>query len=287
MNPGMAGYNGQGYGGPEAPPKINYGWVSEAWNLFSAKAGVWIGASAMLLVPVVIGYVLFLISGFSLMATLGSSSHASAAASVGLAFLGFLGLVAMGGGGFFLSCGLHGMATRQVKGEQIEFSDVFRGGPFFWRALGLGLLVGIGVYIGTLFLIIPGLILAGLTLPALSMVTDGEAVFPAIQRSIDAMKNDLLNSVLLYLLLSLIMYAGSLALGIGIFVTMPIYWLVSALTYRDMVGIPGVPRGGWRIAPPPPVAWPPPNANPPPANIWPPAPSQTPPQMDAQEGTER
>ena len=44
-------------------------------------------------------------------------------------------------GTLFLSCGLHLMAVKQVRGEPIVFRDVFTGGPLFWRMLFFNLLM--------------------------------------------------------------------------------------------------------------------------------------------------
>lgn len=192
----------------------------------------------------------------------------------------------------FMYGGMFRMAVRQVRGLPIEMRDIFRGGPLFGRMLGTIFLLGFGGYflealcIGPLYLLIwkhgplaatiiagvvgVALLLAlslsftGMLLPSLALIADGDKVIPALKRSMEAMKGRWAASAGFVFVLGLLVYASALPCYVGLLATAPMIFLVCALAYRDMVGMPN-------MVPPPtpyyPVAdagtWPPPpNAGP-------------------------
>ncbi len=280
-------YGSPGYSGLSGPPRrVNYGWIGESWNLFSANAGVWI------LAVIVGGLVPFLVS-FILGFAVGASGGAITPAPGTSPFASMLS----GGGSppwitwvsiifgvlwrAFFYGGVYRMAVKQVRGEPISAGDIFSGGPLFLKMLGFEIIYGLSVFIGSLLIILPGLLIAGLLLPAFALIADGDGLAPAISRSIDAMKADLWNAAGFVFVLFLLITLSVFACGLGTFVTIPMSFIISALAYRDMVGMPnmvapagpiyGAPQAG--VWPPPPQPGAPPqsgtiygqNPNPPPA----------------------
>lgn len=242
----MSTFNSGASGGlaPRHPGRINYHWLAEAWALFAAQAGVWIGATAMLLAVVAVGLVLLVGATFVLaaFAPASGSSRAILSSPAGWVWLVAVSVITLAllYGAWFITCGLHVMAVKQVRGEPIGFRDVFTGRSVFWRMVGFNVLFGFVFTVGTVLCVIPGLVLGGLLLPASSLVAEGESVSAAFSRSIDATKHDWLNATLLFIILQVILSLG-MSLGIGFLVVMPLYWLVSALACRDLIG-PVAPR---------------------------------------------
>ena len=178
----------------------------------------------------------------------------------------------------FFYGGVYRMAVKQVRGEPISFGDIFSGGPTFLPMLGFNIVYGLASGIGLLFCLVPGFLIMGLLLAGPALVTDGAGVGGAISRSNDGMKVDMWNAAAFVFVMGLILVVSAVPCGLGLFVTVPMYWLISALAYRDMIGIPGLaaPAGPSYGAPQPGVWPPPPSAGQAPP-VWGQTPTQTPP----------
>ena len=189
----------------------------------------------------------------------------------------------------FMYGGLFRMAVRQVRGLPLELKDIFRGGPLFGRMLGAMLLLGLSGYfleavcvgpmglltwrhgpiaaiiaagiIGVVLLLALELALAGLLLPSFALMADGDGALTALKRSIRAMKAQWAAAAGFVFVLGALWYAGALLCYVGLLATTPMIFLVCALAYRDMVGMPN-------MVPPPAPYYPPAQAG-----TWPPPPS--------------
>ncbi len=295
---GGAAYGGGGY----APPgRVNFGWIGQAFELFKTNPGVWIVATLMAFVPSIIGGIIGAVVGA------GSAQHSTygqppyGASPYGAPPVGrpnFLasnlppGLsVAIQIFSLLYSAWLYGgiyrTAVKQVRGEAIGMEDIFSGGPVLWKMLGYNIVYGLAVGIGFVLCIVPGFLLAGLLFPGYALIADGETIGNAISRSMDAMKKDMWNAAAFAFVVSLVAAAGVLACFVGLFVTLPIFFLTGALAYRDMIGMPGAGNaaalgmpGAYGAAQP--GVWPPPPGARPPAFGQPPAsdpPSFSPPRQ--------
>jgi len=273
------------YGGPTggyAPPgRVNFGWIGEAFDLFKANTGVWIVATLLSLVPVILSFIIGAIygAGTALSGNAGqlpAPNPADPAAAFTRALTGGLppGLSAVirivtAVYTAWLYAGVYQAAVKQVRGEAISTGDLFSGGPLMWKMLGFNIVYSFAVGIGTLLCIVPGLLLAGLLFLGYALIADGETVGNAISRSMDAMKRDMWNAAAFVFVMGLLLIVSAIPCGLGLFVTLPIFFLTGALAYRDMIGMPGsgapaspygaVPYGA---------------ANTP--GVWPPPPSQAP-----------
>lgn len=204
----------------------------------------------------------------------------------------------------FMYGGIYGMAVKQVRGEPIALADIFGGGPVMLRMFGLvcllyvgGLLLQFafstlpalalhlggtaggssntpgfpsmaqgGAAIGFLFLYLIALFAYyTLILPTLAMVADRKGVFAAIGLSVAGMAKDIGRGALVVFVLGLLLFISAIPCGLGLFVTLPMLCLISAIAYRDMVGIDGM------------VASVTPVYGAPQTGVWPPPPGQAPP----------
>ena len=119
----------------------------------------------------------------------------------------------------FLYGGLFRMAVRQVRGLALSYRDIFAGGPLFGRMLGAMFLLGFASYaleaiglgpgyvllfrhaptaatilafvVGGAVWLCAAAVLPGLLLPAFALMADGVRLFPALKRSVRAMKGEL------------------------------------------------------------------------------------------------
>lgn len=297
-------YGGSGYGGGYPPGRVNFnGWISEAFELFKANAGLWIVAGLLfLLLPQIVSGIIGGIYGAM------SALHPAAApqtlptspfpygsrnpfntsgvptgVQVGLQAVLWVYRAYLYGG-IFLT------AVKQVRGEPTDIGDLFRGGPLLLSMLGFTFLYTLGTLAGLIFCLVPGFLISGLLFPAYALIADGDGVFDAISRSVDGMKKDLWNAAGFIFVMGLLVLVSYLALCLGEFVTMPMLWIVSVLAYRDMIGMPQRPSAyasaspGAYVGSQPGVWPPPPGATPPPPSFGrppyagpPPAYSQPPP----------
>ena len=269
------------YGGPAggyAPPgRVNFGWIGESFELFKSNIGVWI--LTVLLYGIVSNVIQGILSSVfpnpNYVAPPGPFGSMSAhwGAQYGpnsnLTPLGqALSILFTWGFASFQSASLYRMAVKQVRGESISFSDAVSGGPYFGNMLLLTLILFALSFVGILALCLGVFVVAALFLPAQALVSDGRSATEAISQSLAGMKQDWLNASLFMLVFSLLIVASCLPCLLGLFVTIPMLHIVSALAYRDMIGMPGLgapvsPYG----APPTPGYTP---------GVWPPPPGQTP-----------
>lgn len=197
----------------------------------------------------------------------------------------------------YLYGGLFRMAVHQVRGLPIEMRDVFRGGPLFGRMLGAILLLGLSAYglealcvapvgllawrhgptaalvvsgvLGCVLLIVLLLAMYGLLLPMFALMADGDGVITALKRSVRGMKSRWAAAAGFVVVLGLLVYASEIPCGVGLLATIPMVFLICALAYRDMIGMPNM------VPPPAPYY------SPTPPGVWPPAPSTWPPPPQA------
>ena len=259
-------------GGEYAPPRrVNYGWIGESWGLLGQEASPWIVSQ------IIYGVISFVASlavtfSFSMIASSFFSVHSPAGgSSSGGAFSGWWS----GGGSsssavnivnyacsvginIFQSSAFSRMAVKQVRGEPITWSDAFSGGPAFWRIAGVFALAGLLGLCGLLGFVIGIFFVAGLLLPAAAMAADGESAMAAVARSLGAMKRDWVSAGLFCILFGGLTLVSMIPCGLGLLATTPMLYLISALAYRDMVGMPRSNASAMQYGTASSGVWPPP-----------------------------
>ncbi|MDQ2800725.1 MAG: hypothetical protein M3Y13_13935, partial [Armatimonadota bacterium] len=234
-------YNAPGSGGGGFSPmgKVNLGgWISESWELFKANAGVWIVAAlALILVPQVFQVIIGLFGGVASSVSQPGPSGFPGGASGGYgagrnpmgAILGTgvsLGLQLVNlafdlAWRAFIYGGVYRMAVRQVRGEQITFSDIFAGGQFFFPMLLFQIIYFLASLVGLLLCIVPGFLMMGLLLPGFALIGDGVPLGEALSRSVEGMKRDLWGAAGFMFVMGLLIFASFFAFCLGEFVTTP------------------------------------------------------------------
>lgn len=266
---------GSGGAGYAPPGKVNFGWISEAFSLFQANIGVWIVAGLLSLVPIIFGAIVGAIAGAS--GAVAASAYSPDASNPGAAFAQRLNgglnpgvsLIIRVVGAIYtawLYGGVYRAAVKQVRGEPISTADLFTGVPTMWSMLGYNIVYGFAVGIGSVLCLVPGLLALGLLFPGFALIADGESFGNALSRSIDGMKKDLWMAAAFGFVMILLIAVSAIPCGLGLFVTVPVFYLTGALAYRDMIGMPtgaggsGQPGFGAPAAP----------------GVWPPAPTAAP-----------
>lgn len=272
------------YGGGEyqPAPQISFDWISQAWALFRAQMGAWIGALLLyFVVMLVIGIPLAFVTGYAgqvrtiFETTRGAfpTPAASPFANIGssLLFSLLFNLV-----NYVMLAGLYRMAVRTARGETVAATDVFSGLDKAVPMIVVGLLSGIAAGIATYLCILPGFIVGGLLMFAPLLVVDrGLPPLQAMSESVGLLKKQWLMAAVFYFVIALVAGLGFIVLGVGVLFTFPLLFLSVALGYLTFTQqIP--PGAGQGFGEAQPGVWPPPPSITPPS-AWPPPPGSPPP----------
>ena len=139
--------------------------------------------------------------------------------------------------------GLHIMAIKKLQHRTPEFADVFKGFNYFVPALVASLLISVGVFVGMIFCIIPGLVILAVTMFSYLFIVDRNMDFwPAIQASHEVVKLDYLGFTLFILALGVLQIVGALLCFVGLLVTLPIMYADITVAYKETVGIVSNPQ---------------------------------------------
>lgn len=212
-----AGYPGTGQGGgPVTPGRVSAtDAISAGWQMFKNNPLPW---------------VVFLVAGFIVN---GLASVISNSESASLSFLGSILGIAVSL--LFQAFAIRG-ALLEVDGHRPEIGDFFKlhnFGAFVIAAI----LVAIATTIGFILLIIPGIVIAFLLYWTLTFVVDRNmTAIDAMKSSVNAIKSDAGNLFALALLNILVIFAGLLALGVGLLIAAPVVALATMYAYRTITG---------------------------------------------------
>ena len=127
-------------------------------------------------------------------------------------------------------------AFRVTQGETIAVGDFFKFSGLA-TPLIVSILCGTIIYIGMLLFVIPGIIaMFALMYVPLAAAINNSTVGRAFSEGFAAFKNNIGQSILLAVLLGLIGFAGSLVLGIGNLVTIPLINIALVVGYLMVTG---------------------------------------------------
>ncbi len=248
------------------PAKIDFGWIKQAWTLFSAQSGVWVGAlllsfliylSVWLLLAIPTGGLTQFQRAFShgLTHSSSQSSYFHPAPTAGV----YERLVLRQGRGILLAGlnailtgGLYRMALQQKRGEAISVFGLFSALPLSLPLFAVGAVVPIilgfveGACLWPLHRFLPrtsvsitGNVYLGLTtlLNSLLMfapllVLDAKAnAAEAIVGSVRLLRGQLLRGIWFYVVASFVGGVGLILCGVGMLATYPVFLLSIALAY--------------------------------------------------------
>jgi uncharacterized membrane protein len=242
--------------------------LNEAWFLFKQQSGAWIGATCLAGGVVLILYIATLAI---LMAAIGPTAPGGGVRS-GPPNGGFIVawfVMTLGGWivGSLLTAGFYNMAIKQVRGEIVGVPDLFSVTPQLPSILGATILTGLASLAGAILCYFPVFIVNGLLMFTIPLVVDKKLrATEAMRLSWDALKPDMWMATLFMFIMPMVASLGMMACLVGLVVTLPLYFLAIAITYRNFFIPQPPPSYGY-----PPAGYPQPNytpesAYPPPAN---------------------
>jgi len=195
--------------------QISLSAISEALNLFQGKAGVWVVVSLIYLIVQILG------AAFN-----KQLSHTNP-------LLDFVILIIFAIISAILYAGIFTIAIKQIKGQIIEVGDLFSAVDFAWPVFWGSLIIAVLILIGLIFCIIPGVIIAGLSIFTVPLIIDQRMkASDAVSTSFATLKGQWLSAAVFAFVVGLIYLVGTIIL-IGVIVTMPITILSITVAYRD------------------------------------------------------
>lgn len=141
-----------------------------------------------------------------------------------------------------LSAGYILIILRKLRDRSYKpaVGELFEGFQYFVPALLVGIVGGLIASLGVIACIVGVFATSALVMFAMPLVVDRKMDFwPAIQASMEKVKPDLVAWSVFVLLISLVYAAGSIACGVGIFVTGPVAFVAIVIAYRDVFGLSG------------------------------------------------
>lgn len=139
--------------------------------------------------------------------------------------------------GMYFTIGQFRVALAAARGEPVEMGMFFSGFDRLLLGVVLAIIMYVGVAIGMVLLIVPGIILAfgwAMTLPLLSDTKLG--VMEILSESWNSMKGHKFHVFGLYFALVGVALLGLLALFVGIFVAIPVIYVALAEVYMCITG---------------------------------------------------
>ncbi|MBL7051444.1 hypothetical protein ISS04_04790 [Candidatus Woesearchaeota archaeon] len=132
--------------------------------------------------------------------------------------------------------GIYYMCAQLVNGKKIKVSDVFQGFNYFFRSWGIFILGALGVLLGLILLIVPGLLLIVLWQYAIAIaVIENRGVIDSLGRSFDLGKKHFAFSVVFLILVWMISTLGGLT-KVGVLVTLPFSVLATCFAVMVLSG---------------------------------------------------
>jgi uncharacterized membrane protein len=133
--------------------------------------------------------------------------------------------------GFQAACG------KSLRRQKPEVGDLFAGFQFFGSTLGAHIVISILTFIGVLFLVIPGLVVAAMySFTFLFIVDKRMDMGTAMRASHAVVKQDYVGYTLFVIALGLLNVLGVLCLLVGVLVTIPVTFAAISVAYQDVVG---------------------------------------------------
>lgn len=121
------------------------------------------------------------------------------------------------------------------KGNKPAFETLFTQTKYFWRILGAQVLVGLIVVGGLILLIVPGIYWALKYQFVINLIVDKDmGITEAMGRSGELTKDIKMPLLVFDLALGGVIILGGIALGVGVFVAVPIVTLAEIYVYKKL-----------------------------------------------------
>ncbi|RPI01704.1 MAG: hypothetical protein EHM72_05855 [Calditrichaeota bacterium] len=137
-----------------------------------------------------------------------------------------------------LSVGFFIIIFNKMKGIPLKIGDIARGFDYFLAAVLSNILVGFFVGLGTIFCIIPGIVVAALYLFVAPFIADKKLDFwEAMEASRKSISGHVFELSIFIFLLFIVNLIGVLLCVVGLLASIPLSFVAIAVAYEDLVGV--------------------------------------------------
>lgn len=124
---------------------------------------------------------------------------------------------------------------RIYDGEKPKIKEMFNSHGLFWRFLGESVLYSLIILVGIILLVVPGIIFAIMFAFASIIIVDTKSgIIDSLKESANITKGSKMKLLGFFIVLGLINMLGYVALGIGVFMTIPISTYAMIHAYREL-----------------------------------------------------
>jgi uncharacterized membrane protein len=233
-----------------ARPQLRFDAIGESWKLFQQQMSTWIVAEIVFIVGIAVAVFAAILLAGATAAIFAKISEAIPIAFLTIPLMMFVPITVVFVGVQVGLAGMYRLAIKQLQGETIAVGDMFSVTDVIGPLLVGSLLSGLAVSIGSIFCYIPGLIIAAMLMFTVPLIVDKRMPgIDAMKLSFETLKPDLVMATLFYIVVAIIGEIGSVACGVGILFTLPLFFLSVSIAYRDYFIGPGVSTSPY--SPPP------------------------------------
>lgn len=140
----------------------------------------------------------------------------------------------------FIGLGFIRFLLNLIDGKKYSLEDLFRGANSFYHYLYFAVgtfLYGVLVTLGSILFIIPGIIMMiGFYFVQYILAEEKAGIFESFKQSWEMTKGNRWKILWLLILILLFNILGALALIIGLFITIPVSYIIGARLYRTLSG---------------------------------------------------
>jgi hypothetical protein len=199
-----------------------------AWQIWQENLGLLVGAYATFLgISFATLIPLLIVQG-----ALQANNNEEAAVVVALAGHAIAMVVQI-----FLGTGLVQITLKLARRQRAEFGELFGGGSRFLPVLGVSLLLGVAIFVGTMACIVPGILLLLMLWPAYFLVIDNKSpVMESFGKASEITKGNWGTGFLLLLLAYAMELVGFLVLCVGLLFAIPLIMMMATTAYLMMSG---------------------------------------------------
>jgi uncharacterized membrane protein/phage FluMu protein Com len=227
-------------GGAEegVPTRIDAGEViSRSWAIFQKEMGMCI---AVVLVAGLL-YIVPMVPLQITVALLESGAIGKELMPLAVVVLIVFGLLALAFI-YFLTIGQTLFMLKVARGQPVQFSDLFAGGRYFWRAIGAVILVTLMTTAGLFLCLVGSFVIVLLFGPYLFVLIDRDVgAVESLSGAYRITSNNLLQLFVIWLAVFGMSLLGSLTCGLATIVIAPFIMLIQAVAYLEMSGLPTAP----------------------------------------------
>ena len=215
-----------------------------AWERIKVDPGtilatVIVGAIMMWVVGIVTSFMANVVGGLGVAATgrhLGAPFDTWTPLFVGMRGLGSIVSFVVSS---FIVAGIMNFSLKVARGAPYAFGDLFSGAPFFVSVLVANLVIAIGVGVGVVFLVVPGVILAlGLSMTIPLIIDRNLGPIEALTESWKLTDGHKANLFVFGLIVVGLMIGGICTCLVGIFLVMPLVYIAHMYIYLKLTGQP-------------------------------------------------